>query len=366
MKIAYVINSLECGGAQLPIPDIVSVLQQRGGEVTVFSLEKRDGLAIPVLESHGIEVRVRSGGNKDHLAAWRWLRDEMEAFQPDLIWTSLTRATLLGQRAANRLGVPAVHWQHSAQLKSANRLLLRLLCRKAKLWIADSPTVEDFARRSLGLRNRVLPWPIFRANPHSPKAKAWRKGQAVRIGSLGRLHAVKGYDLLFEALDLLRDHPDLPPYRLSLAGDGPEKEALEQIAREKKLPVDFLGHCDKPFEFLSTLHLYVQPSQWEGMCVAAHEAMACALPVIATPAGEIPHTMEDGHSGLVVPFNNAPVLASAIAELIMTPGKLKPMGRLARERVLERFGPTAFLRQGNAVLDRIPGFNPAPDDASHS
>ena len=74
MKIAYVINSLECGGAQLPIPDIVSVLQQRGGEVTVFSLEKRDGLAIPVLESHGIEVRVRSGGNKDHLAAWRWLR----------------------------------------------------------------------------------------------------------------------------------------------------------------------------------------------------------------------------------------------------------------------------------------------------
>jgi len=102
------------------------------------------------------------------------------------------------------------------------------------------------------------------------------------------------------------------------------------------------------------------------MCVAAHEAMACALPVIATPAGEIPHTMDDGHSGLVVPFNNAPVLASAIAELIMHPKKLHTMGILSRKRVLDRFGPDAFLRQGNAVLDRLPGFSPARDDASRS
>ncbi|KXV41152.1 glycosyl transferase family 1 [Gluconobacter japonicus] len=366
MKIAYVINSLECGGAQLPIPDIISVLQSRGGEVTVFSLEKRDGLAIPVLEKQGIKVHVRSGGKKDHLTAWRWLRDEMDAFQPDLIWTSLTRATLLGQRAANRLSVPAVHWQHSARLKKANSILLRLLCRKAALWVADSPTVESFSRKSLGLRGKIMTWPIFRANPASPKATAWKKGKIVRIGSLGRLHAVKGYDLLFEALDLLRDHPDLPPYRVALAGDGPEREALEKIVQDKKLPVDFLGHCEDPFSFLPTLHLYVQPSHWEGMCVAAHEAMACGLPVIATPAGEIPHTMDDGHSGLVVPFNNAPVLASAIAELIMHPKKLHTMGVLSRKRVLDRFGPDAFLRQGNAVLDRLPGFSPARDDASRS
>lgn len=104
----------------------------------------------------------------------------------------------------------------------------------------------------------------------------------MRVGTLGRLNPVKAYDILCEAVALLKDHPDLPPFRLQIAGDGPEHAALQDRITAGNLPIDLLGYESKPFDFLKTLHLYVQSSHWEGMCVAGHEAMSCGLPVVST------------------------------------------------------------------------------------
>ncbi|GBR52973.1 lipopolysaccharide glycosyl transferase [Neokomagataea thailandica NBRC 106555] len=363
MKIAYVINSLECGGAQSPIPDIVHLIQERGGDVTVFGLEERDGLAIPLLRRAGIPVRLRTGRKKDHINAYLWLKRELKAFKPDVVWTSLTRATLLGQIVARQLKVPTVHWQHSARLKTANAWLLRLFCRETLLWVADSETVARFAKKRLKLGNNILCWPIFRAPPDAPTARLWQKGEIIQIGSLGRLHSVKGYDVLCDALALLRSTKELPPFHMIFAGDGPERIALEERARRLNLPVSFYGHCEKPLDFLSTLHLYLQTSHWEGLCVAAHEAMACALPIITTPAGEIPRSVVPGESGLIVPFNDAGALAAALTSLLRKPACLGEMGVRSRKMVMQRFGPEAFAQYGHAVLDAIPGFNASKNDA---
>ena len=360
MKIAYIINSIECGGAQLPIPDIVDVMRKKGATVTVFGLAAKDALAAPCMEKAGIAVRVRKGSTKDHVAAWRWLKRELAEFQPDLIWTSLTRASLMGHLVARHLGVPTVHWQHSAKLKYGNSFLLRICRSSAVLWVADSPSVAEFAAKTLGVQEQLECWPIFRANPLSPEARRWHSGEPVQIGTLGRLHAVKGYDVLCEAIRLLKDHPDLPPFQVTIAGDGPERSHLEHLIAKDNLPIRLLGHCTEPMDFLKTLHLYVQPSHWEGMCVAAHEAMSCALPVITTPAGELPSSVLDGETGKIVPFNNAPALAAAIASMISNPEHLAVMGASSRERVLERFGPDAFFGRGSAIMDRIKAALPGP------
>lgn len=368
MKIAYVINSLECGGAQSPIPDIVRLMKEHGASVAVFGLERRDGLAIPLLRRAGIPVRVRSGKKSDHVSAYLWLKRELKTYKPDLIWTSLTRATLLGQIIAKQFNVPTVHWQHSARLKPINAWLLRTFCRDTLLWVADSETVAQFAKRRLGLKKNIMCWPIFRAPPNTPTARLWQAGDVIQIGSLGRLHSVKGYDMLCEALALLQPMHDLPPFHMTFAGDGPERSALEKQAAQRQLPVSFYGHCDAPFDFLSTLHLYLQTSHWEGLCVAAHEAMACALPIITTPAGEIPRSVEDGSSGIIIPFNDAGALAAALATLLRNPECLSTMGSRSRSRVMNRFGPTAFSAHGRAILKAIPGLTApktAASDSSH-
>ena len=363
MKIAYVINSVEGGGAALPVPAIAKLLRDCGAEVRVLALTRRDGRAAAPIEASGLELRIRDGGEKDHLAAYRWLSRELAGFAPDVVWTSLTRATLLGQLAAKRRGIPAVSWQHAAYLKPANAWLLRRLRNLARLWVGDSRSVTELTARRLRIgADRLVTWPIFRADRAAKPAATWSAGEILRIGSLGRLHPVKGYDVLIEALRLLEaEGTNLPPYEVVIAGDGVERDALGRQAVAAGLKtVTFAGYVADPASFLATLHLYVQPSRSEGFCVAAHEAMAAGLPVIASAVGELGNSIVPGQTGALVPPDDPRALADALASLLSRPEKLAGMGRRARQRVASEFSAERFDAAGKAIYERLCGFVQVP------
>jgi len=357
MRIAYVINSLEGGGAALPVPAVVEVLQARGADVVVFALARRDGRALAAFEAAGLTVRLREGGTGDHLAAWRWLRGELAAWRPDVIWTSLTRATLLGQLAGAVLGIPVVSWQHNAFLKPANLLLLRALQARSALWIGDSHSVTALTARRLGIEPaRLAVWPLFAADPEAPRARPWRPGEPLRLGTLGRLHPNKGYDVLIEALARLKRQgfPAPVPFEVLIAGEGDQREVLEAAIRAAGLAnVRLTGFETDPRGFLAGLDLYLQPSRAEGLCIAAHEAMQAGLPVLVSAVGEMPYSVVDGEIGRVVPPADAPALAAALAGLLSHPERLAGMGAAARSRVLERFGGAAFAAAGGEVYARV-------------
>ena len=353
IRIAYIINSVEGGGAALPVPSIADVLREGGAEIRILALTRRDGRAIAAMEAAGLDVRVREGGETDHRAALVWLDGEIAAIRPTHLWTSLTRATLLGQLVGLRRRLPVVSWQHAAYLKPGNRRLLRAMQPLSRLWIGDSDAVTRLTAERLKVPPpRLMQWPIFRADPDAPKTSAWKSGEAVRIGSLGRLHRVKGYDVLIDALALLP--PTGTAYHLSIAGDGAERAALEARAAALGLTgVHFTGYAQNPRAMLATLHLYVQPSRSEGLCVAAHEAMQAGLPVIASAVGQLPFSVIEGRSGATVPPDNPQALAGALAALLADPDRLAAMGAAARQDVLDRFGPDHFRASGLAVLDRL-------------
>ena len=201
IRIAYVINSVEGGGAALPVPSIADVLREGGAEIRILALTRRDGRALAPMAAAGLDVRVRDGGTTDHPAALHWLDREVAALRPTHLWTSLTRATLLGQLVGLRRRIPVASWQHAAYLKPANRRLLRAMQPLSRLWIGDSDAVTRLTAERLGVPSeRLMQWPIFRADPAARQATPWRPGEPVRIGSLGRLHPVKGYDVLIDAL----------------------------------------------------------------------------------------------------------------------------------------------------------------------
>lgn len=358
MRIAYVINSVEGGGAALPVPAVARVLKAHGAEVQVFALTRRDGRALPAMTAAGLPVQVREGGERDHLAAMAWLDRRVTAWRPDLIWTSLTRATLLGQLLGELRRVPVVSWQHAAFLKPANRLLLRARQGRSALWIADSHSVASLTARRLGVPpERLAIWPLFSADSRAPQAQPWRPGEPVRIGALGRLHPVKGFDVLIAALARVRAQEFQPvaPFELQIAGEGAERGRLEAAIAEHGLSnVRLQGFTERPREMLADLHLYVQPSRSEGLCIAAHEAMQAGLPVIASNVGELAHSVRDGDTGLVVPPDNPEVLAHALIWLLSRPERLATMGAAARARMFERFGPAAFVGAGTEVFWRLP------------
>jgi len=357
IRIAYVINSVEGGGAASPVPAVTAVMRQAGAAVRVFALTRRDGRALPPMVAAGLDPLVREGGEHDHVAAIRWLDAETRAWGATHLWTSLSRATILGLLLSQWRDLPAICWQHAAFLKPGNRRLLRALQSRALLWVADSDSVAQLTAHRLRVEpQRLMTWPIFAADTAAPVSAAWKPGELLRIGSLGRLHPVKGYDVLLSALAILNTQGFRPPaaFQLTIGGEGAERGRLQAMARDGGISqLQMPGFVDRPQQFLAQQHLYLQPSRSEGFCIGVHEAMVAGLPVLASDAGEISRSIQPGVTGYLVPPADPVALAGLLQRMLGSPDKLHRMGAAGRSAVTAKFSQRGFAAAGAAILSRV-------------
>jgi glycosyltransferase involved in cell wall biosynthesis len=154
---------------------------------------------------------------------------------------------------------------------------------------------------------------------------------------VGRLAAVKGVPVLFEALrGLIADHPDL---RLTLVGDGPERKGLEARAEGLRGHVTFAGYRsqEEVAALLRGATALVLPSFAEGLPVVLMEALAARVPVVATRIAGVAELVEDGVSGLLVPPGDAVALRAALARVLGDPALRRAMGEAGRARVVAEF-----------------------------
>lgn len=154
---------------------------------------------------------------------------------------------------------------------------------------------------------------------------------------VGRLSAVKGLPILFDALAQI-DHPEVT---LSVIGDGPDRAALEALVQQQQLAdkVAFLGYRSQSevASMLSDTDVLVLPSFAEGVPVVLMEAMAAEVPVVSTHIAGIPELVEHGASGLLVPPGNVNALAQAIKSVLQDPELAARMGRKGRATVIADF-----------------------------
>lgn len=355
MKIHYLVTSLETGGAEFAIPDIVTTLQNLGHEVSIIACEPRDLGAVPRLEAAGLSYTLLASRRRKlpiilatYLALTR--RD-----RPDIIWTSLSFGNLVGQCAAKLLAIPVISFKHSA---SVRRYTYRLR-HWSTLWVGDSQTVVEYLRENMQIpAEKVFPWPLFQSDAHAPQAVPWDGKSRLHIGSVGRLHEVKQYAALIDALATFIDkNPDLRTrVQLTILGDGPERQALEDKIIEKNLQdiVSLPGFSAEVNTFLSSLHLYVQPSRYEGMCLALHEAMNVGLPVMATPVGEMRDAVQEGKTGFVLEGPLETALDSALRQVFAHPERLEDYGIQARDYVLQKFSHQQFVNAAERILAQLP------------
>lgn len=356
MRIAYIINSLEGGGAAFPIPSILSLMRDYGTDVKIFALTKKDGKALPAIHKASLPVSVREGGSKDHLQSLLWLSQQIHSYQPTHLWTSLTKATLLGQLVGLKQRIPVISWQHAAYLKPWNLRLLKATRSLSKLWIGDSQRITTLTQERLKIpTEKIITWPIFKSSVNALTALPWQDGQTIQIVSMGRLHPVKGYDILIEACRLLNKRPNVHSYKVTIYGDGQEYDSLNKRIQQYQLEqyIELAGFTPHVEQALIQSHLYIQSSRSEGFCVAAHEAMQAGLPVIASAVGELPFSITNDKTGFTVPPEDPIALTNALYDFLQKPGQLYIMGQLARQTVLSRFSTDHFNRIGRQIFDHM-------------
>ncbi len=131
------------------------------------------------------------------------------------------------------------------------------------------------------------------------------------------------------------------PAALILVGDGPEREAVERLAASLGVSgrVAFLGEQLQMGRLLPQADLFVLPSEQESFGLAALEALASGVPVVATNVGGLPEVVRHAETGWLVPVRDPAALAAAILKLLADEPRRAAMGRAARADALARFRP---------------------------
>jgi glycosyltransferase involved in cell wall biosynthesis len=176
------------------------------------------------------------------------------------------------------------------------------------------------------------------------------------IGTTARLSPEKGLSYLVDAFARLRERYG-ERVRLCIAGEGPERSALEQQIDRLRLGeavelAGWLEHDEVP-AFLQRLDVFTLPSTWEGFGVSAVEASACGLPVVASNIHGIPDAVLDGTTGLLVPPRDPTALAKALGRLIDDPSLRSRLGEAGRAFVARNYDWRQNVRQMELVYQGL-------------
>jgi glycosyltransferase involved in cell wall biosynthesis len=245
-----------------------------------------------------------------------------------------------GVAAARLARVPAlVHTKHGRNRPDKPRrvALNSLAARLSDRVVCVSSNAETVARRT----ERVPPKKLclIRNGVALPEfvATARPRDAAKRAIHVARLNVVKDQRTLLRAVRLVAD--ELPDFVLEIVGDGEERKALECLCDELRLSdhVRFLGERSDVSSLLGGARLFVLSSLGEGLSMTLLEAMASALPIVATAVGGNAEVVVHGETGLLVPPRSPQQLAAAMLELVRDPDKASQMGQAGRRRVEAEF-----------------------------
>jgi glycosyltransferase involved in cell wall biosynthesis len=184
-------------------------------------------------------------------------------------------------------------------------------------------------------RVRVIPSAVEVRRTEPPPAHT-----PLTLGVIANLEYWKGIDVLLDACARVAG-----PLRLEVIGDGEQRGRLEARSRALGLDAAFHGRVSGAAARLDDVDVFVLPSRAENLPLVVLEAMATALPVVATRVGGVPELIEDGRTGILVEPEDPAALAHAIQTLAEDQARREAMGRAGAEAVARRFDPKAIARR---------------------
>lgn len=166
---------------------------------------------------------------------------------------------------------------------------------------------------------------------------------------VARLHGLKDHQTALRAVDHARGA--IPGLRLLLAGEGDQRQTIEQTIRECRLEqtVTLAGSRNDVADLLAASDVFLLSSISEGIPLTVIEAMAARRPVVATAVGGLPELIDHGVSGFLAPGRDHAGLAMGLIELYRDPGLRERMAEVASQRAVENFSLDGMLGSYRSV-----------------
>jgi len=279
----------------------------------------------------------------------------------DLLHAHGLRGAVVGGFAARRARLPYLITVHNLlpKMNFVQATVVLELARRAARVIAVSEAVAH-TLRLIGVgaaQISVVPNGVDLSRFELPiDTASWRKENGFEAGerivlAVGRLAQEKGFDVLIEAFAILQAR--MPDARLVIVGDGPEASRLKAQAELSSDRIRFLGHLSDTARLFAAADLVAVPSRQEGQGIVPLEAMAAGRAVVASRVGGLVESIVEGTTGLLVPADDARVLAGTMELLLNDPNRRAAMGAAGQRRAEQEYSLQTQLQKIEAIYSDV-------------
>jgi glycosyltransferase involved in cell wall biosynthesis len=364
MRLLFVAADMQRGGAERQWATLIPALARRGAEARLVCLNDEGPLFDEVRAAGVPAICLHLGGRTDTRAVRSALAES--GAHPGAVVTRGVSPQLIGEAIARRAGAAHVLNEHTPltpdgellPLRPHQRPLTRVVAPLVDRVIAVSERqVEPLRRRGYRPdRIVVVPNGVFQSDV-AVKARREDTRRELGLGErdfavlcVANLRSEKGAGAFVEAVSAARRQ--VPGLHGLLAGDGPERAALEQLTAGGE-DVRLLGSRGDVPDLLAASDAFCLLSEAEALPMSILEAMALGQPVVATDVGGTPEAVAHAETGLVVPPRDPAAAAAALARLAAQPGWARELGENGRERQRRHFDGTAMVDDYERLLAEV-------------
>lgn len=346
-SIALMLESDAPGGAEVFLLHQAEELRSRGYRVIPVLPSWKTGWLSDRFRERGFVPTTFTLQRAMDWDCLRALAADLDSLGVDIIHSHEFAMAVYGavvSRVLSKRHVITMHGNQWIMEARRRRFALRWAFAASHAVVAVSEDTRKHLTESMGLKEGAIVTvpngvPEPDGSPEGPRSEFGLRPDEVVFIAVGNLSERKGHIVLLRALQRVRDDGCAVPWRLIIAGEGPERARLETFVSEAGLGglVHLPGHRADVDDLQAAAHVMVMPSLWEGLPLAVLEGMFAGNAVVASSASGIPEAVRDGQDGFLVPAGDHEVLAGVLRRLLEQPELRAGLGASARDRARSRF-----------------------------
>jgi len=366
IKVVHCLEVVRSGGVERRRLSLAQRLPQERFKQALICTDVSDELR-EAFTSAGCDVFTV--GQARHGLDWRVIRRAariLREIDPDIAHGAVYEGVELAALAGRLAGVPIVVGEETSDphgRRWTGHLYYRFLCALTNRMVAVSPAVSRYLIHKLRISPNKVRTILNGVRDPGP-APAQEVEQLRRdlglepgdfvMGAIGRL--VDAHKRVSDAITALKIIlAECPRARLIVVGDGPDREALEQLTEEIGVgeAVTFVGYQGRVRPYLDLMDALVHPAASEAFGLVLVEAMYAGLPVVATAVGGIPNVVKDQKTGFLVPPGQPARLAERLLFLWRNPAAREQMGAAGANRARATFSEARYVDEVAALYESL-------------